>query len=127
MAEFILNRTFTLRTTNGVISFTKGEPTLVPPLMERDVVAVGGVRADGADVDMEEAQTPAKPIVSGIERQDDIFAAFGLICEKNDSKDFTGQGVPTVKAVEKIVNFDVDRAELVEAWNEYKAKLAEAE
>ena len=127
MAEFILNRTFTLRTTNGVLSFVKGEPTRVPPLMERDVVAIGGIRADGQDVDMEEAPTPAKPIVTGIERQDDLFAAFGLICEKNDSKEFTGQGVPTVKAVEKIVSFDVDRAELVEAWHEYKAKIAEAE
>lgn len=127
MAEFILNRTFTLRTTNGVISFTKGEPTLVPPLMERDVVAVGGVRADGADVDMEEAQTPAKPIVSGLEREDDLFAAFALLIEKNDSKDFTGQGVPSVKAVEKIVSFDVDRAELAEAWAAYKVNQAEAE
>lgn len=127
MPEFILNRTHTLRTTNGVLSFIKGEPTHVPPLMEKDVVAIGGIRADGTDVDMQEAQTPVKPIVTGVEREDDLFAAFGLIMEKNDAKDFTGQGVPTVKAVEKIVSFDVDRMEVVEAWGVYKVKLAEAE
>ena len=47
--------------------------------------------------------------------------------ERNDSKDFTGQGVPTIKSVEKIVSFDVDRSEVVEAWGLYKISLAEAE
>jgi len=127
MSEFVLNRTFTVRTTNGVISFIKGEPTLVPSSMVRDVIAIGGVRADGSDVDMSEAAVVTKPVVVGVERQDELFAAFGLLVEKNDSKDFTGQGVPSVKAVEKIVSFDVDRAELAEAWTEYKVAQAEAE
>lgn len=127
MSEFVLNRTFTVRTTNGVISFIKGEPTHVPPNMHRDIIALGGVRADGSDVDMSEAAVITKPVVVGVERQDELFAAFGLIVEKNDSKDFTGQGVPSVKAVEKIVSFDVDRAELAEAWAEYKVAQAEAE
>lgn len=127
MAEFVLNRTHTLRTTNGVITFVKGEPTHVPPDMHRDAVSIGAVRADGADVDTSEPVVEAKPVIHGLERQDELFAAFALIMEKNDSKEFTGQGVPTVKAVEKIVSFDVDRSEVVEGWAEYKVKLAEAE
>jgi hypothetical protein len=127
MPEFVLNRTHTLRTTNGVISFTKGAPTLVPHAMERDVLAIGGVRADGVDGDFSEPDSAAKPVLQGVERQDELYAAFGLIAEKNDSKEFTAQGVPTIKAVEKIVSFDVDRSEVVEAWGEYKIKLAEAE
>lgn len=127
MSEFVLNRTFTVRTTNGVISFIKGEPTLVPSSMVRDVIAIGGVRADGSDVDMSEAAVVTKPVVVGVERQDELFAAFGLLVEKNDSKDFTGQGVPSVKAIEKIVGFDVDRTEVLEAWGEYKIAKAEAE
>ena len=127
MAEYVLHRTHTLRTTNGVISFVKGEPTLVPVAMERDAIAIGCIRADGKDVDTSEPVVAAKPDVQGLERQDELFAAFSLITESNESKDFTGQGVPTVKAVEKIVSFDVDRAEIVEAWGEFKVKLAEAE
>ena len=127
MFEFVINRTFTLRTTNGVISFVKGEPTLVPASMVRDTIAIGGIRADGSEVDTSEPVEPTKPVVTGLEREDDLFAAFALLIEKNDSKDFTGQGVPSVKAVEKIVSFDVDRAELIEAWTEYKVKTAEAE
>lgn len=127
MPEFVLNRTHTLRTTNGVISFVKGEPTLVPRDMERDVIGIGAVRADGSDADTSEPVTADKPVLHGIEREEELYAAFALISEKNDSKEFTAQGVPTIKAVEKIVSFDVDRSEVVEAWGEYKIKLAEAE
>ena len=126
MPEFVLNRTHTLRTTNGVISFVKGQPLLVPRDMERDAVAIGAVPVEG-EFDTSEPVTPVKPVIHGIERQEELYVAFGLIAEKNDPKEFTGQGVPTIKAVEKIVSFDVDRSEVVEAWAEYKIKLAEAE
>jgi hypothetical protein len=127
MPEYILQRNYTLRTTNGVISFLKGEPTHVPPFMEKDIIAIGGVRADGAEVDAIEPAPTLKPVVEGVERQDDLYAAFEMLIERNDSKDFTGQGVPSVKAIEKIVGFDVDRTEVVEAWGAYKIAKAEAE
>lgn len=127
MPEFVLNRNHTLRTTNGVISFAKGEPTLVPSDMVLAVIAIGAIRADGADVDTSEPEIGAKPSPAGIERQEELYAAFALIAEKNDSKEFTGQGVPTVKAIEKIVSFDVDRSEVVEMWTSYKISIAEAE
>ena len=47
--------------------------------------------------------------------------AFALLVERNDSKDFTGAGVPSVKAVEKLVDFDVDRNEVVALWQAYRA------
>lgn len=126
MAEFVLNRSHTLRTTNGVITFVKGQPTSVPRDMERDAVSIGAVPVDG-EFDTSDPVTPEKPVLHGIEREEELYAAFALIAEKNDSKEFTAQGVPTIKAVEKIVSFDVDRSEVVEAWGEYKIKLAEAE
>jgi len=127
MAEYVLNRNHTLRTTNGVITFVKGEPTRVPVAMERDAAAIGCIRADGADIDTSEPVPALKPVVQGVERQDDLYAAFEMLIERNDSKDFTGQGVPSVKAIEKIVGFDVDRTEVLEAWGEYKIAKAEAE
>ena len=51
MPEFVLHRTHTLRTTNGVCSFTKGEPTLVPAAMVADAIAIGAQRADGSEAD----------------------------------------------------------------------------
>ena len=125
MPQFVLNRTHTLRTTNGVLSFVKGEPTNVPPEMVKDIIAIGGIRADGEQVDTSEPVAAVKPALVGIERQDALYAAFALIAEKNDPKEFTGQGVPTVKAVEKIIGFDVERMELVEAWTAYKIAKAE--
>ena len=50
-----------------------------------------------------------------------IRTAFALLPERNDSKDFTGAGVPSVKAVEKLVDFDVDRNEVVALWQAYRA------
>ena len=127
MPYYVLNRTYNFHSTLGGCSFVKGQPAWVIPELEKQVIAIGAVHADGDTPSLIEDEPKAVYTPTGLERQDDLFAAFGLIMEKNDSKDFTGQGVPTVKAVEKIVSFDVDRSEVVEGWAEYKIKLAEAE
>lgn len=121
MPKYTLHRDYTYRSTLGVISFEEGVPTHVPPHMEKEIVGIGGVRADGDNPDILE-QAPKLPDVPvGDDREAEIKAAFDLLIERNDSNDFTGQGVPTVKAVEKIVGFDVDRKELVELWAAIKA------
>lgn len=127
MSLFVLNRNHTYRSTSGVISFEKGVPVFVPPYMQKEVIAIGAERADGEQVDVLGPETTKPVPLSDLERKDEIFAAFQLISEKNDPKDFTGAGVPTVKAIEKIVAFDVDRNEVVELWGEYKAALAEGQ
>lgn len=121
MPKYTLHRDYTHRSTLGVISFEEGVETHVPPHMEKEVIAIGAVRADGETPKvLEQApKLPAAPI--GDDREAEIKAAFDLLIERNDSNDFTGQGVPTVKAVEKIVGFDVDRKELVELWAAIKA------
>ena len=47
-----------------------------------------------------------------------------LIVETNESKDFTGAGVPTVAAVKKLVGAEceVDRAEIIELWGEFRVE-----
>lgn len=127
MPYYVLNRTYNFHSTVGGCSFVKGQPAWVIPELEKQVIAIGAVHADGETPNFIEDAPKVPPAPVGLERQDEIFAAFSLIVETNESKDFTGQGVPTVKAVEKIVSFDVDRAELLEAWAEYKVKTAEAE
>lgn len=127
MPNYTLNRDYTFRSVNGVVSFKKGEPTWVVPALEKEIIAIGGERVDGETPDVLDPAAPVVPQLSLQERRDEMFTAFQMLTEKNDSKDFTGAGVPTVKAVEKIVSFDVDRTEVVELWGEFKVMKAEAE
>lgn len=125
MANYVLNRTHTHRSTMGVVSFIKGEPTAVPSMLEKEVIAIGAVREEGVTPDvLSDAPSAPEPLTQ-TQRVDELFLAFELIIAGNESKDFTGAGVPTVKAVEKIVGFDVDRVEIGEAWAQYKVAKAE--
>ena len=125
MPQYVLSRNYTLRTTNGVISFVKGEPTWVPSFMEKDAVGIGAERVDGEKVELLEPEQPPKTVITGTEREAQLYAAFDLIVETNESKDFTGAGTPTVKAVEKLTNIDFDRGEITDAWAKYKEAKAE--
>jgi hypothetical protein len=123
MPEYVLNRNYVLRTTKGhTISFVKGEPSWVPPIIEKDAIAIGAERADGGATDPLGPEKEAVKTISGEELKTQMFTAFELIVEKNDAKDFTGQGIPSVKAVERILGFDVDRSDVVQAWTEFKVK-----
>lgn len=122
MAEYVLNRNFVLRSMTGhSVNFVKNVPTFVPALIEREARGIGAERVDGANPDMLDPETPEVAPLSHDERAEQIRTAFALLTERNDSKDFTGAGVPSVKAVEKLVDFDVDRNELVALWQAYRA------
>lgn len=121
MPNYTLNRDFMLRTTDGVISFVKGEPAWVPPNMVKHAVGIGAEPVDGAKPDLTDAPEAPEQL-SDEDRKALILAAFEQIKGKNDSKDFTGAGCPTVKAVERIVEFAVERTEVAELWNEFKVQ-----
>lgn len=122
MAEYVLNRNFVLRSMTGhSVNFVKNVPTFVPALIEREARGIGAERVDGANPDMLDPETPEVAPLSHDERAEQIRTAFALLVERNDSKDFTGAGVPSVKAVEKLVDFDVDRNEVVAMWQAYRA------
>lgn len=122
MPHYTLNRTFTYRSTLGhSVAFVKNEPVYVPKQLEREIRAIGGERVDGDNVDVIAAEVVREPVLEGDERIEQIKIAFQLIIERNDSADFTGAGVPSVKAVEKIVGFDVTRSEVVETWAAVRA------
>lgn len=122
MAEYVLNRNFVLRSMTGhSVNFVKNVPTFVPALIEREARGIGAERIDGANPDMLDPETPEVAPLSHDERAEQIRTAFALLTERNDSKDFTGAGVPSVKAVEKLVDFDVDRNEVAALWQAYRA------
>ena len=122
MAEYVLNRNFVLRSMTGhSVNFVKNVPTFVPALIEREARGIGAERVDGNNPDMLDPETPEVAPLSHDERAEQIRTAFALLTERNNSKDFTGAGVPSVKAVEKLVGFDVDRNEVVALWQAYRA------
>lgn len=125
MPNYVLNRNYTLLSVNGCVSFIKGEPTWVVPALEKEVIAIGAERVDGQTPDFLDPEKQAAAPLGPVERRDEILTAFQIIAERNDSKDFTGAGSPTVKAVEKIIGFDTDRSEIEGAWAEYKVLKAE--
>lgn len=122
MPKMTLNRTYVLRTIHGVVSFQKGEPVWVPPAMEVEAAQIGAERADGVEVDLIPEAPKVKLTPSEPERADQIVAAFKRIVDNNDSKDFTAAGVPTAKAVERLVGFSVERSEINVLWAAEKAK-----
>lgn len=124
MPQYVLNRDYTLRNTKGVITFTKGQPTNVPPFMEMDAVGIGAEAVEKATPSLVPPEDKVVVNPEGEERQAQILTAISLLVEKNDASDFTGSGSPSVKAVEGVLGFDIDRSELVEAWKKFNADKA---
>ena len=128
MPHYVLNRNYYHSSTMGhAIRFTKGEPVFVPSIIEKEVIALGAERVDGERTDPLEPEQVEAPVMGQDERETKIVDAMESIYAKNDSKDFTGQGVPSVKALERILGFDVDRAEVNGLWNAFKIAKAEAQ
>lgn len=123
MPQYTLNRNYVLRSVLGhSVSFSKNIPTFVPSIIEREALSIGAERVDGARPDMLDPEPPAqRPPMTPDDVRQQIKTAFALIVERNDPKEFTAAGVPMVKAVEKLIGFDVDRSDVIEAWAEYKA------
>lgn len=126
MPLYTLHRNYLHSSTLGVVSFVKGEETMVPPILEREIIAIGGRRVEGDSPDVLDAEKAAPIPLSFDERRDKIFTAFKLLVETNESKDFTAAGVPTVSAVNKLTGLDADRAEVVELWAEFRVLADEA-
>ena len=126
MPDYVLNRNYTHRSLLGhSVEFKKGEPVFVPPILEKEVVAIGAQRVDGENPAVVEEIKKAEEVLSDEQRKEELYAAFDLIVERNDSGDFTAQGIPTVKAVEKIVSFNVDKKEVVDTYGEYRVAKQE--
>lgn len=126
MPDYVLNRNYTHRSLLGhSVEFKKGEPVFVPPILEKEVVAIGAQRVDGDNPAVVEEVKKAEEVLSDEQRKEELYAAFDLIVERNDSGDFTAQGIPTVKAVEKIVSFNVDKKEVVDTYGEYRVAKQE--
>lgn len=124
MPNYTLNRNHIHRSLFGVVSFEKGKPSWVVPMLEKEIIAIGGERVDGEVVDPLDPVKEEYVAPTPAERFAALEDAFDTLIARNEPKEFTGAGVPTVKAVEKIVGFDVDRTEIEHAYADYRAAKA---
>ena len=126
MPLFVLNRDYTHRSLLGrSIGFAKGKPTHVPPEMVKEVVALGAECTDGP-VDVLDPEKVVAQVPVGTEREELICAAFDDLTASNIRSDFTGNGMPSLKALQRTLGFEVDRREIDKLWHERGDKAAAA-
>lgn len=113
--KFMLNRDRTISSLCGVsIEFKKGELHLVPPAMFAEVIAAGGVpETELSDDEM----PPGKPTPAQLdEREQQMFAAFQVLKDRNARDDFTAGGVPNNFALARELGWSVQAKERDVAW-----------
>lgn len=127
MTMLVLNRNYVLSTTMGhSIAFEKGKPTFVPAAAYAAAIAVGAQPADGSDPDVLPEEVVRKYPTDPIVRNGDILTAIEQLVQTNERKDFTAAGMPAVKAVEKLVGYDVHAREVAAMWQQFHDKKAGA-
>lgn len=118
--HYILDRDHKLLSVNGCIEFNKGEPTWVPPALVREAISIGARALDGETPHPLGEEKEQAPEPSAEDRARALTEAFDLLVDENDPASFTGQGVPTIKAIEKLTNMSFDKGEVGAAWREYR-------
>ena len=120
MPEYVLNRTITHRSVHGhIINFVKGQPVWVPPILEREVTQFGAEPVSGDRVDLLDDLPVAEHEPAGEDRRKLLLSAYAQLEARNARGDFTGQGRPNQKALEKLVGFEIGVRERDEIWEEF--------
>lgn len=122
MAYFTLHRDYRFISPIGhTIQFRKGEPTYVPPALHKDVQAFGAEPVNDSEVESILGDEPKqKDEVPMEERHRQLLDAFKALQERNARGDFTGQGIPSLTALKKIItDFEPAKAEVENLWHQY--------
>ena len=123
MPDYVLNRSHTHVSTLGrSIAFKKGEPTHVPQELVREVVGIGAEAADGTSTDVLPVERSEPPVPVGTERETFILKAFDQLVLSNNREDFTGNNMPSAKAVARLTGWSVDKREIDKLWHQAKAE-----
>ena len=123
MSEFILNRDYRLISKTGhSIQFVKGDPVFVPPECKQEVIAIGAQPVDGDTTVLAEEETIVE--FTREERDEQLIKAFKLLQERNERGDFTGQGVPAIPALKKLIEFTPEKKEVEALWASYVEEQA---
>jgi len=121
----VMNRNYSLGSVLGHrINFVKGRQTPVPKVLIEEAIAVGAERVDGLAT-FADAKPGVQPI-SPDARAEAVRKALDMVIEKNDRDDFTAAGNPSLKSLERITGFKVDKLEQQRALKARNESLAAA-
>ncbi len=122
--KFTMARNRTVVSTCGLsVEFLKGVPTLVPPAMYAEVIAVGGVSEEElADDDLPPAKATPEQLA---EREQAMFKAFDAVARRGEREDFTAGGVPHANALARELGWSPQPKEVKAAWVKYTAGKGE--
>ena len=125
MPEFTLNRNHRLVSLTGhTIQFVKDEPVFVPQECEAEAIAIGAQPTDGnTDVLADEVVVVE---LTAEEREEQLIKAFKTLQGRNERGDFTGQGIPAIPALKKLVEFSPEKKEVETLWTHFIEEQASA-
>ena len=118
--KFVMQRNHTVTAAGHAVKFTAGKAVHVPPELHRTVIGEGAVVSEEEDeaVDFSDAPAAQGAPENAAERAELIRMALGDIRSADMRENFTANGSPKVKAVGKIVGFDVSAHEINDLWSE---------
>ena len=125
MPNMTLHRNFILRSKFGhAINFRTGKPTHVPPVCVAEAVAIGaqGVE-DTVDVIGDEPKEEVH--LAPHEREEHIMKAIEKLVARNERNDFTGAGLPDLRRMNALLDFEATKPERDMVWQKYQAIIAE--
>lgn len=119
-----LNRNAAISAGMAYIVFVKNVPQEIHPSHVQDVMAIGALPCDEADIEevkkvFEEDPKPATPGDSH-ERMQAILAAIGVLVERQSTGDFTAGGAPHAKRLQELTGWEISATERDTAWERSK-------
>lgn len=117
--DFVMQRDRTVASKTGhSIRFEKGVSQYVPPEMHAEVMAAGAVPTDEID-EKEPTTLPVRP-EDPAELEKQVFAAFEQIVLRNERDDFTANGAPHGKTLQRVLGYTVHNKERDAMWTKFK-------
>ena len=119
------HRNITVASTCGLsVELKKGEPTLCPPGMHDELIALGCIPEEPASAP-EPGAAPVAP-TDLIGRYQALCKAFEVIALRNERTDFNATGVPHPAVLAKELGYTVNAKERDAAWAKWQNETAPA-
>jgi len=109
-------------TTGGICAQVGSEWRDLPAGLHKAAIMAGCVSDNMA----EDVINPPAPVLTSaqFDREAIITNAVKTLLEADGVEGFTAEGVPDLDALSKLCGFDVDRGEMLNAWNELNKVVA---
>lgn len=135
MQKFVSNRDIVVRSSKAAmaIRFQAGVPQEVPRAMHAEVLDKGimAVDEDGKSVDHVEvakANESAGPKLmlapeDAGEREDKVVEVIRELVKRNNSKEFTGGGVPKASVISQVLGWTIDQKDVKDIWVKHRTEI----